>query len=67
MHTCYKIYGYFEFKFFTYHLSSVAHSANFENKTVYDEHSFQDNNAGKGQQKFVIFNKICLSECMIKS
>ena len=27
MHTCYKIYGYFEFQFFTYHLSSVLHSA----------------------------------------
>ena len=25
MHTCYKIYSYFEF--FTYHLSSVVHSA----------------------------------------
>ena len=27
MHTCYKIYGYFEFQFFTYHLSPVVHSA----------------------------------------
>ena len=27
MHTRYKKYGYFEFQFFTYHLSSVAHSA----------------------------------------
>ena len=27
MHTCYKIYGYFEFQIFTYHLSSVVHSA----------------------------------------
>ena len=27
MHTCYKIYGYFEFPFFSYHLSSVEHNA----------------------------------------
>ena len=27
MHTCYKIYSYFEFQFFTYHLPSVVHSA----------------------------------------
>ena len=27
MHTCYKIYGYFEFHIFTYHLSPVVHSA----------------------------------------
>ena len=27
MHTSYKIYGYFEFQFFSYHLSSVVHSA----------------------------------------
>ena len=30
MHTWYKIYGYFEFQFFTYHLSSVVHSATFK-------------------------------------
>ena len=27
MCTCYKIYGYFNFNFFTYNLSSVVHSA----------------------------------------
>ena len=27
MHTCNKIYCYFKFQFFTYHLSSVAHHA----------------------------------------
>ena len=27
MHACFKIYCYFEFNFFTYHLSSVVDSA----------------------------------------
>ena len=27
MHTCYKIYGYFKFQLFAYHLFSVAHNA----------------------------------------
>ena len=33
MHSCYKIYDYFEFQFFTYHLSSAVHSATLIYKT----------------------------------
>ena len=38
MHTCYKIYDYFEFHLFTYHLSSVVHSATLR-EVIGDDHN----------------------------
>ena len=38
MHTCYKIYEYIEFQFFTYHLYSVEYNATLRNTFEYLSH-----------------------------
>ena len=42
MHTYYKIHGYFEFQFFTYHLSSVVHSATLINYMLINVNIYGD-------------------------
>ena len=55
MHTCYKIYSYFEFQFFTYHISSVVHSATLK-PSLLDFFSF-----------FVLVFLICLIFICVKN
>ena len=57
MHTCYKIYGYFEFQFFTYFLSSVVHSATLT-KTVHYPITRQSKDKNKQDTLYFLFKHI---------